>query len=540
LVLLALSDAASADEPDKGPNGWPDAPWATARLPFVPTLTTDNDNHVCAVFRGVAEDTFRSNRFRFEPSDGSWNAAVLFSAERNSGDYIHYPAHRSEWQINSTEQDLGAGHPQPLVLIEWIGFNDERNFALLRPADLKEVADLLSSDDLISGRSQSAAILWPSNLVPLLTWRKPPSVVEIDHKVFAADAAPQSSDIATARLYHIPPTGPLELTCEVALRPNAKEPLAPLEKGPVADLFSVVQAIAAGDGYCGGTLRPGDRVALEARMSHARVALRPWTLRDDGNDAPYNPRAGVDAALAQWDLESLWNHRLYRRYQELVPAATQALQAYYSDAFGLATEAAEPEAARVVDQIVRRHFVFGVNSLPEDPAAPLHRLPLVGAAWGDIAPLLDTPSNKPGSTAEAPIFFALEHPDLVGHLLDASAKPDATNTFNKTPLMYAAQFDLVETARVLLQRGADPNARTNKGPDGCNWSSGFDLAVGIGARTALMYAAENGSPAMIRLLIDSGADKTATDGANRAISSYLDRNSRLSVEERRAMAHLLL
>jgi hypothetical protein len=541
LVLLTPAPPASGDKPNDGAKGWPDAPWAIARLPFAPTLTTDNDSHVCAVFRHVAEGTFRSNRFRFEPSDDSWNAPVLFSAGRNNGDDPHYPANRNEWQVNITERDLGAGHPQPLVLVAWTDFRGERNFALVRPGDLKEVADLLSSDDLISGHSQSAAILWPPNLVPPLPWREPPSVVEIDHKVFVAEAAPRRFDVAAARLYRIPPTGPLKLTCEVALQPDPKEPVSPLEQGPIADLFSTLEAIAANDGDCSGTLHPGDRVALGATMSRVRVALRPWTLRDDGEDAPYNTREVIDSDLAEWDSLSLWNHRLYRRYQELVPTATNALQAYYRDAFGLPPEPAETEAKRVVDQIIRRHFVFGNSSALDDPRAPLHRLLLEGADWQRIAPLLDGQPNKPDPTAEAPIFFALEHPELVGRLLDTGAKPDAVNIFHKTPLMYAAQFGLVETARVLLRHGADPNTRTStaSGCDPGRAATSFDLGVRIGGRTALMYAAENGSAAMISLLLDSSADKTASDDAKRSISFYLDRNTGLSAEERQTIADLL-
>src|SRR5262249_11298200 len=127
VVVLIFTHTAPAADPDTGPTAWPGSPWARAQLPFVPTLTADNDSRVCTVFRGVAEDAFRSNRFRFEPSDSSWNAPVLFSAGRNGSDPLHYPANRDEWQVNITERDLGTGDPQPLVLVAWTDFHDERN-----------------------------------------------------------------------------------------------------------------------------------------------------------------------------------------------------------------------------------------------------------------------------------------------------------------------------------------------------------------------------------------------------------------------------
>jgi ankyrin repeat protein len=104
--------------------------------------------------------------------------------------------------------------------------------------------------------------------------------------------------------------------------------------------------------------------------------------------------------------------------------------------------------------------------------------------------------------------------------------------------MYAAQFDLVQTARLLLQHGADPSARTTQGSDRGGWA-GLEEGVQIGERTPLMYAAENASPAMVRLLIQSGASKEETDDGKRTALDYLNRNRRILDDDRRALAALL-
>jgi hypothetical protein len=384
-VLLPLAfAAANAAEPDSGPLGWAGPPWANAKLPFVPTLTTDNDAGVCAKFQSIAEGTFRSKLLRFAPNVRAWNAPILFSPERNSGEYTRYPTDWDETQLSITQQDLGAGHKQVLLLIDQGTpssslFGSNRKFALLRLEDVTQIADLTSGGDLWGAIAHSQAAF------PLLSGEAP-SVFEFNHRVFVFDGAPPLDDLPSAKLYQIGPVGPLELACEVTLQPNPKESLAPLEKTPVAELFSILEEMAGGEGACGGTMMPATYLARTAALIRARVALRPWTLRDDGEYAPYDTREGIDESLADWDLRSLWNHRLYRRYQELVPAAKQALQTYYRDAFALPPEAAEAEAVWVVDQIIRRHFVFGNNSPPpDDPRAPLRRLLLAGADWEKIA-----------------------------------------------------------------------------------------------------------------------------------------------------------
>jgi ankyrin repeat protein len=79
-------------------------------------------------------------------------------------------------------------------------------------------------------------------------------------------------------------------------------------------------------------------------------------------------------------------------------------------------------------------------------------------------------------------------------LLDNGAKPNATNATGATALMWAATD--IEKVRLLLSRGADVNVASQRG------------------RTALQTAARSdGSAAIVRLLLDAGADAKAVDGA---------------------------
>jgi uncharacterized protein len=89
----------------------------------------------------------------------------------------------------------------------------------------------------------------------------------------------------------------------------------------------------------------------------------------------------------------------------------------------------------------------------------------------------------------------LGHPDAVRLLLDRSADPHAVSTSEQIgpvqPLHSAAATSQLECARLLVEHGADVNARQS------------------GGYTPLHEAAGNGDLELARLLLDAGADRNA-------------------------------
>ena len=120
---------------------------------------------------------------------------------------------------------------------------------------------------------------------------------------------------------------------------------------------------------------------------------------------------------------------------------------------------------------------------------------------------------------------------------DVVSDVNARNNINKTPLMVAAQFNLLESAQMLLQAGADINAVTQT-------EEYFGLFRDN--RTALMYAAENADLQMIQLLLNNGADKNMHDTRGYRAIDYLmgfasgQYNNKLSEEEFKQALKLLL
>ena len=78
-----------------------------------------------------------------------------------------------------------------------------------------------------------------------------------------------------------------------------------------------------------------------------------------------------------------------------------------------------------------------------------------------------------------------------------------------TPLMYAAQYNEIESAKLLIQYGANPNATTTMPNGRCYYT------LTTTNMTPLHYAARYSSEEMIDLLLDNGAVtfiKTKTSG----------------------------
>ena len=122
---------------------------------------------------------------------------------------------------------------------------------------------------------------------------------------------------------------------------------------------------------------------------------------------------------------------------------------------------------------------------------------------------------------------ALEHRATLRVLLELGRDPNQIAASGRTPLMVAARLDLVGAAGILLAQGAaldtgadETVAQTDR--------TGDSLCVKGGAaesdmpgRTALSYAAELGSPDMVRLQFDRGASSARPDSTGRRPADYV-------------------
>ena len=133
-----------------------------------------------------------------------------------------------------------------------------------------------------------------------------------------------------------------------------------------------------------------------------------------------------------------------------------------------------------------------VNAPQGDGATALHW----AAYWDDLqmARLLITAGATVGTTNElgvSPLWLACNNGSavMIGALLDAGADPNAALPSGETPLMTASRTGSADAVRQLLTYGADANATES--------SHG---------QTALMWAVAQRHPAIVRMLLEHGAN----------------------------------
>lgn len=292
-----------------------------------------------------------------------------------------------------------------------------------------------------------------------------------------------------------------------------------------------------------GPLLPTGRLCAgigdEARSLDDHAAWRPWVL--DRPRRMSGESSGTELALYMRNrgLTGSEQARQYRVYVAARAAAVEALAPFYRNEFGRTPT----EAQRFAELYLDRKISDGLELDPDDdstsalfsPDYAEKRADQQAALAGDTAALRDALGPEPKAVAkgvkgdldEPLVSDALEHPETLRALLELGLDPNESGASGRTPLMVAARLDLVEAAETLLAHGAtldsgagDAVAQTDSTGDPL-CMTGDAAPTDTPGRTALSYAAEFGSPEMVRLLLDHGADAAKSDTAGRRPADYL-------------------
>lgn len=467
-VMMGLAALVADTHAAESPPAW------SPRQPANVRLVEDHEPELCAAVLTEARRWFAS------PNDNPPDLAVELEARSVEPLPGRAGFRGGLWRIAA---DLDSDGQNEIVLVTSEMFRSEdvyRSFILKSEREL---------DAAITGLADSAEQRFPATYVkfdeqafgPAGTWSSELKVLFQWHgKFYLSRVRKDSFAEAGLALLRLDADGGTHVTCRV----GSDDPQVIAEKMRQSrEIRALLKSLAAvgtsGTTYC-GTSNMGLRWDRGAQDAVLRLAARPWTMQvSQPDDVSWK-------FLAAWSHEDHWNRREYLTLLQTLEPARRAYSRYLESAYGLDAQAARVRAAAAIEALVGSWFL--VPSSFTDPQE----------------------ADFPGVTQ----VDGIPYPD-----------PDKLNLFGKTGLMMAAHMNRIDQVRELLARGANPNAKTVKLQE-CGY------AVSRGSRTALMYAAENASPLVMKVLLDAGAQPEARDSEGNQPKDYLGWNPRLTDEEK--------
>jgi uncharacterized protein len=121
-------------------------------------------------------------------------------------------------------------------------------------------------------------------------------------------------------------------------------------------------------------------------------------------------------------------------------------------------------------------------------------------------------------------------PDAVKALLDHRADPNKANAEGQTALMWAVAEKNAAAAKVLIDHGADVNAQTPKLPPPSPFQLIFSAPFPAGGMTALLYAARQNDMESAKILLEAGANRkeNAADGSSPLLVAVINEHYALA------------
>lgn len=427
--------------------------------------------------------------------------------------------------------DLKYGADKKRTLLRWIepfNWRGETHSAFFYPSALENVNfKELNATDLIAMKAQGKAIYPDFNITDWNQSTYDTYATEwIDVKPFTFHnkyyfennvneySSVRQKYITTLEILE---DGKLQPTCVIQTKQDGENPLRKLKN--VGALLDSLANMTGGYGDC-GTLGSGYSIlVLRIPTTLEKVAYYPW------KEALYKDRDKqiniIHSFLKEWGYRGLWNYDVFMRYEKVKDEAKKELKQYYSAMFTADDTTAAKYADRAYNEILSAHFNVPYYGLSPDSYDVLRKALLEGRDEKEIKPMLvgnwQNPESKSSNIAsEQTLFYALKYPRLVDFLIKEGADVNESNGFGKTALMYAAQYNLYETAELLIKSGIDVNKQTFRSDDTCS------NTVGTQGVTALHYAVRYTDAKFIELLVKNGANKDIKDSAEKIAFDWVD------------------
>lgn len=519
-IVLYGNDIALADQPKKEEVS-KDQPSQFKKVLFEPSVVYSRDKALCeAVLQNHQKEFYKGS----DRTDSQHHLLVELS----------WKSQLDDGQISGIVElgkiDLTYGADKKRTLLRWIepfNWRGEHHNAFFYPSALENVNfKELNATDLTALKAKGKAIYPDFNITDwnqstydayATEWTdvKP---FAFHNKYYFENNVNEYMHVRQKYIttFEILEDGKLQPTCVIQTKQTGENPLRKLKN--VGALLETLANMTGGYGSC-GTLAAGDSLLiLFIPSTLEKVAYSPW--KEVSKYQKMHVRT-LERFLQEWGYKGLWNYDVWTRYINVKDDAKEELKQYYIDTFGVDDTMAIKYADKAFFEILNAHFTFPEGGYGRQLYDDLQKALLEGKSEQEIKPLMVGNWQNPqidlyGTELEATLFSALKTPKRVTFLIQAGADVNASNGFGKTALMYAAQYNLYETAEVLIKSGIDVNKQTFRSNEACT------NTIGTQGVTALHYAVRYADARFIDLLVKNGANKDIKDSAGKIAFDWVD------------------
>lgn len=310
--------------------------------------------------------------------------------------------------------------------------------------------------------------------------------------------------------------------------------------------------LSRGGGYSCGSMNTLWRWQNNVNYQLNLALYRPWAIAINNKWQSANSFGNYQAMikdLEKWSLIGVSEQQAYQAYKNNLSLAIHELSKFYSQT----SQWDKQQTVNMAEFALKSAISHGFGFYSYDPQYSVGEFELRKAIVNN-EPLdiienihfdpadIDTVSERytRQDAKESILSLAIPRPEVVDYLLKKGVNPNVYNGFSKTPLMYAAQYNYFESAKLLIEAGAKVNVGTIIPDDTCYY------ALKTSNMSPLHYAVRYSSQDLIELLVSNNASiyASAENFTNKTIERPIDwltkfNNENLQDKEKLVVKRLL-
>ncbi|QOR00634.1 ankyrin repeat domain-containing protein [Campylobacter sp. 2014D-0216] len=329
----------------------------------------------------------------------------------------------------------------------------------------------------------------------------------------------------------------VDLNCKISLKNNSI----------TKKLYALANEIRGSNSACMGGEYFSDLRKFDFKL--LKIALDPNAYQKDLQDPVLSEEkfSKLKAYFRFWAYQSIGNFKLFKEFWKEYNSAINPLTKYFQDEFHLDKASAIYYASNALNEFLNwavgetkifkdisdfEKFVANKNNSLDQIKEYIYskkisnlelnngfKSALLNNRESEIIAEFIKLGAKINEGYESALFFALDNANNVKVLLDNKAEIDYKNSFGKTPLFYAVEYNNYKVAKLLLENGANVNQKyinDNEKLSIANMGNNTPYFITLCAlehtsKNIFMHAANYADVKMLKLLIDYKANYKEID-----------------------------